>query len=121
VDERCELRVSRVSPNPDRATGRGDRRMWHAASLLALGNIRLTVGHLQVIRQVISKLRDHYLTGRRIPVLRQLCREVGAKRHRINALLQDPTATWRIAGLRYPGEEALAHLESDGVTVREIL
>lgn len=81
------------------------------------GNIRLTVEHLQVIR----KLREHYLAGRRIPVMRQLCREVGVKRHRVSALLQDPVAAWRIAGLPYPGEEALAQLESDGVTERKIL
>ena len=80
--------------------GPPDRTRWssNVARCIAAGegNIRLTVGH----QQLIHKLRDHYLTGRRIPVMRQLCRKVGVKRRRIDALLQDPTAALRIAGLR---------------------
>ena len=116
-----------VVTEPDRATGCGcglraaGKAMntisdQHGCIAAGEGITRLTVEHLQVIRM----LREHYLTGRRIPVMRQLCREVGVTRHRVSALLQDPVAAWCIAGRPYPGKEALAHLECTGVTERKI-
>ena len=60
---------------------------------------------------VVDKLRAQYLQSRRLPVQQTLCRELGLGPECIHTLFGGPLEAWRIAGLPFPGEEALTYME----------
>lgn len=62
--------------------------------------------------RLIEALRKHYFELGSVPVMRQICHDVGMQAHCVSDLLSDPKRAWRIAGLPNPGEEANTYLQT---------
>jgi dissimilatory sulfite reductase related protein len=60
--------------------------------------------------QVIHRIRNHYFRIGGVPSLRRVCRATELRKDDIEKLFGGCLATWRIAGLPNPGEEAKAYL-----------
>jgi tRNA 2-thiouridine synthesizing protein E len=61
--------------------------------------------------KVISFIRYKYLTMKVLPPMRHVCRQLGVDRGQVKGLFGGCRQLWRIAGLPYPGAEAMAYMD----------
>ena len=59
---------------------------------------------------LIELIRDKYLRLGALPPLRSVCKAVGFEKHELKLQFGSCLNLWRIAGLPYPGEEAVAYM-----------
>jgi len=70
------------------------------------------VGHLSELHwQVIDLVRGRYFSLGVVPSMRDLCRELGARKFVVKNQFGSCRNMWQIAGLPHPGEEMLAYME----------
>jgi dissimilatory sulfite reductase related protein len=62
--------------------------------------------------RIVDRLRDHFLATGQLPVQPTLCRELELDSGCIQDLFDGPLHAWRVAGLPYPGEEALTYMNN---------
>jgi tRNA 2-thiouridine synthesizing protein E len=60
---------------------------------------------------IISFIREKYLSIGAIPPMRRICREFGYERDAVQGLFGGCTQLWKVAGLPNPGEEAKAYMD----------
>lgn len=60
--------------------------------------------------KVISFIRYKYLMMDVLPPMRHVCRQLGVDRGQVKSLFGGCKQLWRIAGLPYPGAEALTYM-----------
>lgn len=88
-----------------------DPMRWNAQMAMDMAR-ELGVGELAVDHwRVIEHLRVGWLTERRLPVQRLLCRELGLSDGCVRSLFGGLVEAWKIAGLPDPGEEARVYME----------
>ena len=86
-----------------------DPQLWSpgmARAIARLDDIRLTPEHWTIV----YALRERRLSSGAIPPPSLICRSQGLDRHAVRRLFGSCREAWRIAGLSYPGEEALSHM-----------
>lgn len=60
---------------------------------------------------IIDVLRECYASLGASPQMRQVCRRLGLDRDAVKQAFGSCRALWQIAGLPYPGEEAISYLD----------
>jgi TusE/DsrC/DsvC family sulfur relay protein len=86
-----------------------DPRLWSpgmARAIARLDDLRLTPEHWAIV----YCMRERHLASGAIPSASLICRSQGLDRNAVRRLFGSCRDAWRIAGLPYPGEEALAHM-----------
>jgi tRNA 2-thiouridine synthesizing protein E len=60
--------------------------------------------------EVLRRMRACYERSGTLPAWYHVCHQTGLDPHCLSRLFPSPREAWRLAGLPYPGEEALAYL-----------
>jgi TusE/DsrC/DsvC family sulfur relay protein len=86
-----------------------DPGLWSpgmARAIARFDDLRLTPEHWSIL----YCMREHHLATGAIPPASLICRSQGLDRNATRRLFGSCRQAWRIAGLPYPGEEALSHM-----------
>ena len=69
--------------------------------------IELTQNHWQLIEII----RDKYLRLGALPPIRSVCKSSGLDRYQLKSQFGSCLNLWKMAGLPYPGDEAIAYMQ----------